>query len=285
MTHDLFDAHADVKGWSEPRTLWTCADPNRKHDRFDASDASPRVRNYIRKRFLKYQGRHGDLRVMEKTPSNVLRIPYVRAIFPESRLLYLMREPLANLSSTDLKWNNKPINRRRAWQRIRETPVSQLHFYVGRFVADQVRIRLLGLDRVSIWGVRYPGIYDDLEHLTIEEIIARQWVACVQQAEEDLTDVDPELVLRLRYEDFVEDPVAHFERICEHFGLPMTRDYAEYIRQTVDPGRRTKWKRLDADIVRRCVPIFREEMERQGYALPQEIAAIMAEAEESSTAA
>ena len=92
MMARLFDAHPEVTGWPEPRTVWTYADPARPHDRFDADDATPRVRRWIRRRFLAYQRRHGGLRVMEKTPSNVLRIPYVHAIFPESKLLYLIRE-------------------------------------------------------------------------------------------------------------------------------------------------------------------------------------------------
>ena len=275
MMHDLFDAHPDVQGWSEPRTLWTYADPRRKHDRFDASDATPRVQRYIRKQFLKRQIQGGGLRVMEKTPSNVLRIPYVHAIFPESKLLYIRRDPLANLSSTDLKWSNRPINRQRTLQRLQETPLTQLPWYASEFLSSQFRIRVLGKERVGIWGVRYPGIYDDLKRMTVEEVIAHQWVACVRQADEDLRTVDPDLVMRVRYEEFVQSPIDHFERISEHFGVRMTPEFKAHVESFVDPTRMTKWKRLDPDVLRRCVPIYREELAMQGYELPEEVRAIV----------
>jgi hypothetical protein len=270
----FFDAHPALAGWYEPRTVWTYADPSRRHDRFDASDASPRVIRYIRERFRKYQEQHGGRRVMEKTPSNVLRIPYVRAIFPECRYLYMVREPLANLSSSELKWQVS-LNRVQFWKRLRETPKSQLHHYAGRLARDKVR-KLLGKKHVSVWGVRYPGIYDDLRRMTVEEVIAKQWVKCCEYAEKDLAALDPALVLRVRYEEFVADPVAQFERIARHFDLDLPSALAQHIRETVDPERQTKWRRLDVEVLRRCVPIVRDEMGRQGYALPAELQEMLA---------
>jgi len=271
MMHDLFNAHPDVVGWDEPRTLWVCADPGRRHDRFDERDATPRVIRYIRRRFLRYQTSHGGLRVMEKTPSNVMRIPYVHAIFPESKFLYVVREPLANLNSTDIRWNNVPIRRRRAMRRITETPPMQLPHYGWIFLSELYKMKILKRSRKSVWGVRYPGIYDDLKRMTVEEVIAKQWVACVKQAEADFAKLTPGIVLRVRYEDFVSCPVEHFERICAHFGLRMTPEFAEHVGATVDPNRQSKWRRLDEDLLRRCVPIYREEMERLGYALPDDV--------------
>ena len=138
LMHDLFDMHPEVKSWYEPRTIWTYADPARRHDRFDEGDATPRVINYIRSRFLDYQQRHGDARIMEKTPSNLLRIPYVRAIFPEAKYLYLVREPLANISSSELMWST-PVRPHKVWRRLKETPKSQLHYYFGRYLVDHGR--------------------------------------------------------------------------------------------------------------------------------------------------
>ena len=212
MMHDLFDLHEQVSSWSEPRTLWAYGDPARRHDRFDAADATEQVCRYIRKRFEQYQRRHGDRRIMEKTPSNVLRVPYVRTIFPESKLLYILREPLANLSSTSVSWNDKSINRSRLLSRLRETPKSQLHYYIPHYLTDLYRIKILKRKRVSIWGVRYEGVYDDLQRMTTEQVIARQWVKCAQQADADLAQIDPDLVMRIRYEDFVTNPLPLFEQ-------------------------------------------------------------------------
>ena len=269
MIQNFFAEHPDIVRWFEPRTVWVYAAPRRKHDRFDASDARPRVKRYIRKRFLKYQRMHDGRRIMEKTPSNMMRIPYVEAIFPESKYLYLVREPLAQLSSSEIEWQ-KPINRWKAWSRVKETPKTQLYYYAGRAFMDHFKVRVLKHRHVSVWGVRYPGIYDDLKTLTTEEVIAKQWVACSQQAEADLATIDPAKVLRMRYEDFVADPVTNFNRILEHFDLDMPRELAASVKTKTDPSRQQKWKRLDPEVLRRCLPILEDEMARHGYAIPDE---------------
>lgn len=269
MMHDLFDTHPEVKSWYEPRTIWVYADPGRRHDRFDENDASPRVVNYIRGRFLKYQQQHGELRIMEKTPSNLLRIPYVRAIFPESRFLYLVREPLANISSSELMWQT-PVHRHKVWRRLKETPKTQLHHYAARYVVDHTRIRIMRKRYLSVWGVRYPGVYKDIKKMRIEEVIAKQWVACSRQAADDLAAVDPGVVLGMRYEDFVASPVEQFGRVLDHFDLSMTPQIERTLREDIDPGRQDKWRRLDPDVIRAVVPILNDEMERHGYDVPEE---------------
>lgn len=268
LMHDLFDLHPEVKSWYEPRTIWTYADPGRRHDRFDESDATPKVVNYIRGRFLKYQERHGGLRVMEKTPSNLLRIPYVKAIFPEAKYIYLVREPLANISSSELLWHT-PIHRGKLWRRIQETPKTQLHFHAARLFVDHARIRLLRKETLSVWGVRYPGIYEDIRTMRVEEVIAKQWVACSRQARADLEDAAPGSVLYMRYEDFVQDPVPLFEKVLRHFDLDITPVIESRLSTQVDPGRREKWRRLPQEVIDAVVPILEDEMAVHGYSVPE----------------
>lgn len=270
MMHDLFDLHPQVKSWYEPRTIWVYADPGRKHDRFDASDATPRVRRYIRRRFLRFQRAHDNRRIMEKTPSNLMRIPYVDAIFPESKFLYMVREPLANLSSSELRWRT-PIHMQHTWERLRETPKLQLHYYLGRFLYDNISVRIFRRKHVSVWGVRYPGVYDDLHRLTTEQVIAKQWVRCCQQAETDLAEIDPQRIMRVRYEDFVASPVDHYQQICRHFDIDITPQIERALRETVDPGRQSKWRRLDERILRDCLPILRKQMAVEGYEIPEDV--------------
>lgn len=269
MIHDLFDTHPDVVAWFEPRTLWLYADPRRKDDQFDESDATDRVKRYIRKRFLQYQQAHSNRRVMEKTPSNLMRIPYVHAIFPESKLLYILREPLANLSSVDLR-GTRAINRRRAMERISETPKTQLHYYLGRYVIDHFRVRVLK-KRPTYYGVRYPGFNEDREKFSRFQMIARQWVECARAADRELAKIDPALVHRIRYEDFVANPVEEFNRILAHFELSMTHTLEQKLASWVDAGRQEKWRRLDPQVIADCLPILKDEMTRQGYAIPEDL--------------
>ncbi|MGP1309971.1 MAG: sulfotransferase family protein [Phycisphaerales bacterium] len=269
MMMRLFDAHPGVVGWFEPRTIWVYGDPWREHDRYDASDATPRVKAYIRKRFLQMQRSHGGARVMEKTPSNILRVPFVAEVFPESKFLYLVREPLANVSSSELFWR-KTITITRAWERFVETPKRHAPGYFAQFAREWWRRKVLKDRHTAMWGVRYPGVYEDRARMSVEELIAKQWVEGARWCERDLKDLPQERVLRVRYEDFVSEPVEKFGEILRFFGEEFPEETREFVRRTVDPHRQTKWKRMDAATIRRILPIVREEMLAHGYSVPDE---------------
>ena len=128
---------------------------------------------------------------------------------------------------------------------------------------------------LSIWGPRYKGIQNDVKVEDILTVIARQWARATSKAERDLASLEDGQVLRLRYEDFVENPVEHLQRICLHCGLDMTDEMAEYVRRTVRTDRQDKWQRIDAQQLTKIIPEISQEMIRNGYEVPDEIARLV----------
>ena len=273
MIQGFFGLSDEVCTWFEPRTVWAYAAPGRKHDRFTRDDASPKVKRYIRKRILRYHREHAGRRVMEKTPSNIMRVPYVHEIFPESRLIYLLRNPLSQMSSSEFRWQNV-LNKNQFKTRLQETPNTQLHYYAWRLLHDNFRKRVLRKKHVSIWGVRYPGIYEDKKKLTIEELIAKQWVQASKTCRADLDEIErsePGSVYRIRYEDFIYDPAKYFAQMCEHVGLGVDQQILDEVAQQADTSSQDKWKRLDPEVIQRIKPIVEEEMRINGYEFPTEL--------------
>jgi len=244
--------------------VWAYADPGRPHDRFDERDARPRVVRYIRKRFLKHQREHGGLRVMEKTPSNLLRVPYMHAIFPEAKFVYVVRHPFSYMSSAEFRWR-QAVHLRRVIERFLEAPKTQLHYYAGRLFVDHFRKKMLKRKHVSVWGVRYPGVMDDLEALTTEQVIAKQWAACSRQMEADMDLIGRDRFFCLRYEDLVANPTDTFSRVLGHFGYELTDEIRAALEDQIDPSRGTKWQRLDPAVLKSCMPYLQDEMDRHGY--------------------
>lgn len=280
VVQKLLGVHPDVVTWYEPRTLWLYADPGRHHDEFDASDATEKVKRYIRKQFLKYQQQHGNRVVMEKTPANILKIPYVRAIFPEAILLYIIRNPFSFISSVELKWQ-RPVSVKGICRRLRYTPITQLHYYAGRLISDQFSKRVLHRKYLKSWGVRYKGIEEDLKTEDQLTVIARQWARGSKKAAEDLACLGNQ-VLCLKYEDLVTNPVLDLERICAHCGLEMTSEMVRAAKEWVKPDRQEKWRRFDPRDLARILPEIQDEMQRHGYEVPAEIAQAMSQIEEQN---
>lgn len=270
MLQKIIASHPDVVPLYEPVGIWLYADPGRDHDEFDADDATARVKKFIRGWFLKYQRRNGNRVIIEKTPHNILRIPYVRAIFPEARFIYIVRNPLSFVSSVELKWQ-RPVGTRRIKARLKKTPFTQWHRYVGRLIKQQWNSRVLKRKYLPIWGPRYRGIQQDLKETDQLTVIARQWARASAKAERDLARFEPGQVLRLRYEDFVDDPLSGLQQICAHCGLEMTTELARQVQEMVKTDRKNKWLRFQPHELARIIPELQAEMQRVGYSVPADI--------------
>ena len=267
LLHKLIAAHPAVVPLYEPVGLWLYADPRRAHDEFEEQDATDKVKQYIRGWFLKYQQQNGNRIIVEKTPHNILRIPYIRAIFPEAHFLYIVRNPLSFVSSVELKWQ-QPATRKRLVKRLKTTPLTQLQHYLKRFLSQQWNNRILRRKYLSIWGPRYKGIQEDLKTQDLITVIARQWSRSSSKAERDMALFEAGRVLRLRYEDFVQDPISDMQRICAHCGLEMTNDLAKTVKEMVKTDRNLKWQRFEPQVLDRIMPELSNEMERLGYEFP-----------------
>ena len=268
LTQQLIGLHPDIVTWYEPRTLWRYADPRRGDDESDEGDATEDVIRYIRGRFLKYQSRHGGRQIMEKTPSNVLRVPFVHKVFPESVYLYITRNPFSCMSSNELKWH-----RTKTWAGLRrslaDVPLTQLHLYAGDFVSHMVVRKMIKSKHLPVWGPRYKGIDQDLKDYGVLRVVARQWAQCNRKAREDLAKLQNGSVLSFRYEDLIQDPPSVLRRVYSHCGLSCDDAILRTAREMIDPGRQEKWLRFNREDLRAIVPEIKDEMEFYGYEIPQ----------------
>jgi hypothetical protein len=269
ITQRLFALHPDIVTWNEPRTLWRCADPARDSDDAEESDATDEVVRYIRNRFLKYQSQNGDRRIMEKTPSNVLRVPFVCKVFPDSVLLHIIRNPFSYMDSIDREWHRT----KKTWHGIRrslaDAPLTQLHYYAGDFIGHMVVRKLLRRQYLPIYGPRYKGIDQDVKEYGILRVAARQWARGNRKAREDFARLANGRVLTFRYEDLMQDPASVLRRIYDHCGLACNDNILQKSKEMVDPGRQQKWLRLNPEELKAVMPEIQDEMAVYGYEIPE----------------
>ncbi|RWA77248.1 sulfotransferase [Mesorhizobium sp.] len=268
IAQKLIGLHPDIVTWYEPRTLWLYADPARRHDEFGQTDATEKVTRYIRDRFLEYQSRNGGRQIMENTPSNVLRVPFVHEIFPEAIFLYITRNPFSCVSSMELKWQ-----RTKTFKGIRRTlsttPVTQIHYYAKDFIKQIIANKILKRKYTPIYGPRYKGIDRDLQEHEKLTVIARQWARGNQKAREDLARLGSGRVFSFRYEDLMQDPEPVLRRIYQHCGLDCTDDIVRTAKEMIDPGRQQKWLRFEPKDLTAIIPEIRDEMAFYHYEIPQ----------------
>jgi hypothetical protein len=183
----------------------------------------------------------------------------------------MVRNPFSFISSVEMKWQ-RTLTGKGIRRRLQSTPIAQLHHYAGRFIRQYFDKRVLRRKYLSLWGPRYKGMEQDLATHDLLTVIARQWSVPSRKAEQALALFDNGQVLRLRYEDFVKDPISDLERICAHCGLEMTDDMVRAANEWVKSDRQLKWHRFDPRDLARILPEMSDEMQRHGYEIPPEIA-------------
>lgn len=201
-------------------------------NRLTAADASATVADAVRAAFAEaLHDRHGRpprpgvaVRLLEKTPKNILRVPFLRKVFPDAQFVYLYRDPRAVLSSMIEAWQS------------------------GRF---RTYPGLPGWNGLPWSLLLVPG-WRELNGLPLEEIVAHQWHSAVNVLLDDLETLPRESWVALRYDDLVLRPESAVRRICDVAGLEWDRTLHSLplSRHTLTPPDPDKWRRHEAAIAR-----------------------------------
>ena len=203
-------------------------------NRLVAADASAEVVETLRQRFrLHALDRSGHapptrFRLLEKTPKNALRVPFLLEIFPEARFVYLHRDVRQVMASMIDAWRS------------------------GRF---RTYIDLPGWPHPAWSLVLIPG-WQALADKPIEEIVAAQWETVTRVMLDDLEALPPDRWCSVRYEELVSDPAGCVPRLCEVLGvrwdLPLEGGL-RLSRNTLTPPDPGKW-RHHAEAIERLLP-------------------------------
>jgi hypothetical protein len=187
--------------------------------------------------------RPASIHFLEKTPRNVLRIPFLDAVLPGCRFVLVYREPRSCISSIIEGW--------------------QSHAFVS--YSD-----LPGSQRES-WSFLLPPGWRRLASQSVREIAAFQWCSAVSFALEDLGQLAPERSCFVDYAMFVRDPATEVARICAFAEIPVDdplRLTANRIlplsASTLRPPAPDKWRRANPGL-RRLAPEVVELAERADW--------------------
>ncbi|HUR51597.1 MAG TPA: sulfotransferase [Mycobacteriales bacterium] len=185
----------------------------------------------------------GQVRLLEKTPANVVRVAALAPMFPTARFVYLHRDAPATIGSLIESW---------------ERP-SRAHVQ-GSVQGREIRWMMLAA----------PGWFELMDEPAPVKS-AFQWRAGVQIALDDLATVDPSRVVTLSYEDLVADPQTQLRRVLDHCELSHAPEVLAAASVVGTPGRTSlsapradKWRERAADI-EPLLPPLRDLRRRLGY--------------------
>lgn len=249
--------------------VWRYGNEHYPHDALPAAGATDRVCRFIRRQVHRSAGiKPGDgRRVVEKTVSNALRVPFVYQVFPDARFVYLQRDGRDVTESAIRCWHEPP---KLGYLRHKLATYPWLH--CGPYAAKHlVRVagRMAGVTEASrSWGPRYPGLDADLLAHGLTYVCARQWQTCVEQYEFDRMDLPKTSLLELRYEDLARNPGETAHQLAQWLELPDAEEVANYAQRKASASSIGRGSELP-DAERRLVSkLLCPTLERWGYSAP-----------------
>lgn len=201
-------------------------------NRLTAGDATPAVVAQLEEAFVRrLRNRQGaappqnasGLRMLEKTPKNALRVPFLAAAFPDALFVYLYRDMRDTISSMLDGWRSE------------------------RFVTYP---KLPGWEGPPWSFLLTPG-WRELSGKPLAEVVAMQWSTATRYLLDDLDALPADRWCIASYDALVDDSQQEMERVAAFIGaewdvtidqpLPLSRS-------VLSAPDREKWKRNAADL-------------------------------------
>jgi uncharacterized protein (TIGR03032 family) len=210
--------HPEARGWES--------------NRLTGADATPETAGRLAQRFLgQIHDRDGSrpapgargLRLLEKTPKNSLRVPFLARAFPDALFIYLYRDPRETISSMLDAWKS------------------------GRFATYPGLPGWKGLP----WSLLLVPGWRELAGRSLGEIVTEQWITATETLLDDLEALPADRWCVAGYDRLVADPQAEIERLCAFAGLAWDRTLAVPLppsRHTLTSPAPEKWRHNAAEL-------------------------------------
>jgi hypothetical protein len=214
---------------------------NFSSNRLTEVDAPPHISAALQKRFaqelqdrdgrayleLPLKQRPNNIRFMEKTPKNALRIPFLKSVFPDALFIYLYREPRENISSMMEGWRSR------------------------RFIA----YRNLPGWPFKEWSFLLPPGWSSLQNCSLVEIAAYQWKAANTYILDDLQALPKSCWCLTRYSDLIQKPKETISQVSQFAGLHWEQRVEQVVSKSLPISQMTlstpspdKWRKNERDI-------------------------------------
>ena len=267
MLRDVLTSFEGIGTWpcDEINYIWRHGNVRYPSDEIPVDRATPAAAAYIRARFEDIRRTQNARIVVEKTCASCLRVPFINKVLPEARYVYIYRDGIDATGSAKLRWTAK-LDIPYLMEKVRFVPLMDLPYYGLRYFWSRIYRVFSREKRLAFWGPKLDNMDEILESHTLNEVCALQWQRCVEKADNDLSQIEPDRVIRVRYEDFVADPAPELERIFDFLGYNASSDLIQAAvsgvsNRSLGKGR----KALGEEEVARLEALTGETLKRYGY--------------------
>lgn len=281
---DILAAHPAVSVWYEPHFLLDHDFREAPNDCRVASEATEKVQRAIKKSFDRYHEHCGRQVIVDKSPGNSLKIPFLRTIFPDAKFVHVLRDGRDTTLSIAVEWKKRTsMLRKRNLHQMARTIWTWLNRYnrvehkLGALLFEfgdipdllQGGWRLARWTRWGVspgWGPQFEGWQDVIAKVSPLEFNALQWVKCVDAVLAESRQMDGHHFIEVRYETLLEQPETTLKQVLDLFKVGMPANFMAQLPIFKD-NNYNKWKTAFSDTEKALIgPILDPLLMRLGYA-------------------
>lgn len=137
-------------------------------------------------------------RFVDKTPPNIYRIAFLKAVYPDAKFIYLVRDREANIKSLINAWTHS----RKFTYKYREYLTKGLNLNISGYAG-------------KVWKFFIPLHWQKFLDKSIEEVCAYQYDDAHAAARADFAAMDSSQYLQVNFEDLLAAPDKIMYEICE----------------------------------------------------------------------
>ncbi len=252
----VLSMHREVGYLNEPKAIWHLIHPHedvignysQSHAKYrlTAEDATDEMRHRATQMFGAYLSTTRSKRLVDKYPELIFRVDFVRAIFPDARFVFLVRNGWDTCQSIATWSKRLGVHRN-----------GEKHDWWG--VEDR-KWRLL-VEQLVKTDPALSEVADKIEHFERHlDRAAVEWIVTMR-AGIRLMETSPDCTHLVRFEDLTAKPDEVLAALCDFCELPTDATFQAYARQTLHPVPARK----PFDIHPEIALIFYEIMEELGY--------------------
>ena len=252
----VLSMHREVGYLNEPKAMWHLIHPNEDiignysqspaQYRLTAEDATDDMRRRAAQMFGAYLTTTRSERLVDKYPELIFRVDFVRALFPDARFIFLVRNGWDTCHSIA------------AWSKRLGVRVNgEKHDWWG--VEDR-KWRLL-VEQLVKTDAAFSEIADEVKRFERHlDRAAVEWILTMQEGIR-LMENSPDYTHLVRFEDLTAKPDETLSAVCDFCELPADDTFRTYARQTLHPVPARK----PFNIHPKIVEIFHDTMEKLKY--------------------
>ena len=250
--------------------IWKYGNYHIRHDELTPADVTTNAAAFIHRFFERFRKGRPDMRVVEKTVGNTVRVGFVRKVFPSCQFVHVIRDGRDVAVSMMRQWQ-APLDMGNVLDKLKYFPAKALSTYAIEYALSYLVPKLRREGHVAAWGVTLQNLGELVRRYSLLEVCGLQWRRCVELAVKELTSIPPADRIEVRYEEFVQNPLAEMERIIRFLGLEMPDEVVRHVAEQIKHTHIGKWKRnIPPDDLKLLMPHISATMQRLGYLDGQE---------------